>query len=498
MNVHHKTSQPIRYGDFGTVVTPLTNHQIEVEAAKLLQDSKARQRMRQAAVSGINSAETHSLLREVRLDLTERALRAAQQADGPIAALARELGRLKIEPLIPESIHLNAETETARDIRQPLAGVIPSEAAHQERLRYRNSFRAERGIRRDALHPNGQLTAITIGSMVLIEAAMVMALFNDASNHWSEVMVMGVLAALTTAGLGLGLGFTLRHVLHGRPPETVLEKATRFAAHAGAVGLGLTLATLNLGFGHYRDKLAAAAQGAEFELIAPDFSIVARPWEWLSFDTTQGILLTLLGLGLAAFGAWKGYRGFSDPVPGYTKVDRAYRDAANTALRQQEQLREAVGDAIDREEAALGARMAMDLQTVERARELVDQAALIAEQYAATKDNLVGIGNVFVKHASEAYQEVRPDLPDYLGPSAFYHADDFPALKTDLAKLEAKALALQEAHATNMANVPVTRQGLMKLRQRFMSMVERMLAKLAGHDLADATRAAHSTLQGDL
>jgi hypothetical protein len=206
----------------------------------------------------------------------------------------------------------------------------------------------------------------------------------------------------------------------------------------------------------------------------------------------------MLGLCLGGLAAWKGYSGLSDPVPEYTEVDRAFRDAANAALAHQDAVRNVITDTCDREDAALTERLEGDGQIVSRARELAGQAAYIGDQYVATRDNLVNIANTVVMALIEASQEVRPDLPDYLGPNAFYGPGDFPTPAASLAWFEDRVRKLEALQAFNLATVPALRRRLLDVRRRAMAKAEEAIAKVAEHDHDAATRAARTTLMGGL
>jgi hypothetical protein len=490
----------ISYGDHGTTITPFNNKQTSAEAEFILKRIDGRARMRKAALEGHNSSEPNHVLRELRQDMYERGQRTAQETAKALAGHARELGNLAVEPLDPALIEAEAETSATTAATRPLQDLVPSEAVHQVQRRKLNNFRAERQLDRDATHPDVPLATIMLITAMLVEAAGAIVLFNDASNGAAEAMTFGFLAAFITAVLGLALGGLIRPLRWEPHPTTLLGKVGRALQAGGALTISLILLAANLGFGHFRDNVAAAGQGIgpglEALVLSPDFTIIFRPLHWFAFQTTQGFLMTFMGLVLAGFAAWKGYTGFSDKVPGYSTADRAYRTAANVALAHQDALRDSVATTLDHADAILAARLARDADSVARARELLSQATFIADQYGATRDNLVNIGNTVVRALMEAYQEVRPDLPDYLGPGAFFGPDDFPSPLASLSRFQQGTQALEAGHAANRAHVPALKRNLLALRRRLCSEVERAIARVAGHDHDAAARQARMPLDG--
>ncbi|MEQ1617791.1 MAG: hypothetical protein ABL883_05555 [Terricaulis sp.] len=209
-----------------------------------------------------------------------------------------------------------------------------------------DSFKRINQLRRSAVYPDSTL----MQAGLLLSAALFESLFSAALfAEELDGLLGGAVVAIGLSGANVALGFLsgylgLRYLQHVRMPVK--------AAGALAFGvLGLLALMLNLFAADWRDRLATAS-GVRVEGSDAGFHL----WSLLSLDSPQAIILLMLGAGVWAFASLKGYSGFDDPYPDYSKMDRAAALAAEDLSEFRNAARETLEAPIETAKAALAAR----------------------------------------------------------------------------------------------------------------------------------------------
>lgn len=288
-----------------------------------------------------------------------------------------------------------------------------------------HAFKRAHDLHRGAVYPHSTL----MQAGLLLCAALFEALFSAAlfAEDDERGLLGGAITAIGLSGANVTLGFLagflgLRYLQHQRMPI----KAAGALGFAALTGLALML---NLFAADWRDQLAADA-GRQVDLGA-DASF--HLWSLLQLQSPQAIILLMLGAGVWAFAAMKGYSGFDDPYPDYGKMDRAARDAGDALSDIRADNRRELEAPIDAAKAALAARLekmraeleamskafdaaAVKMETLDaKARALDDAAAEAVHLYR--QENAAARATPAPAYFSVAPPAVGPAL-DALGPAA--------------------------------------------------------------------------------
>lgn len=230
------------------------------------------------------------------------------------------------------------------------------------------AFKREHNLRRAAAYPDSTL----LQAGLLLCAALFESLFSAAlfAEDDARGLLGGAIIAIGLSGANVTLGFLagflgLRYLQHVRAPMRVTG-ALGFAA------LAFLALMLNLFAADWRDQLAALA-GAQVDLGA-DASF--HLWSLLNLKSPQAIILLMLGAGVWAFAALKGYSGFDDPYPDYGKMERAAQSAGEKLSDFRHDARADLEAPIDAAKAALAARIEKMRAEYEAMNRAFDAAAV--------------------------------------------------------------------------------------------------------------------------
>jgi hypothetical protein len=318
------------------------------------------------------------------LSQTERDILDATAAERARVDAARNEAKADAErrlralaPLLPD---LTAPAMEARLALRQVAGRIAHDwAASAARAAQAQNdlaaFKRAHDLRRAAVYPASTL----LQTGILLCAALFEALFSAAlfAEDDARGLLGGAVTAIGLSGANVTLGFLggflgLRYIQHRRLP---LRTAGAFAFAA----LTLLALMLNLFAADWRDQLAALA-GRQVDLGSDaDFHL----WSLLSLESPQAVILLMLGAGVWAFAALKGYSGFDDPYPDFGKMDRAARNAAEDLSEFRAAARAELEAPVDAAKAALGARMEKMRGAFDAMNKAFDAAALRMEQLDA-------------------------------------------------------------------------------------------------------------------
>lgn len=234
---------------------------------------------------------------------------------------------------------------------------------------HRSKFKAENRLERPVKESSG--TALKVG--VLLVLGLVETLING--TYFATGLDAGLLGGFNVAlGIavlnifigGLAGGFAFREVRHVRPFRKMIGCAGIALYTVVVVGFNLAVSQYRLALqGEFADQAAAMAWNA---LVGLSFS--------MDFD---GLMVTVVGIafsGIAAFDVF----AMRDPYPGYSRIETAYRNAAeNYSFDQREVIEElgAIKDAsisklrAQRESLPIAAQQVE--ATIAEAKQLVDE-----------------------------------------------------------------------------------------------------------------------------
>ncbi len=241
-------------------------------------------------------------------------------------------------------------------------------ATAREELR---AFKHNHDLRRSAVYPaSGLMQAGLLLCAALFEALFSAALFAEDD---ARGLLGGAITAIGLSGANVTLGFLagflgLRYLQHRRLP-------IKAAGALGFAALTVLALMLNLFAADWRDSMAELA-GRQLDLGA-DASF--HLWELLQLQSPQAIILLMLGAGVWAFAAMKGYSGFDDPYPDYGKMDRAARDASEMLSDLRAENRLELEAPIDVAKTALAARLEKMQAEFEAMSKAFDAAAIKME-----------------------------------------------------------------------------------------------------------------------
>lgn len=425
---------------FGHSVVPKNNQAVNNEVKALLRRTDAENRMRRAAVDGTDTTDAVGVIQEIYLDGDERAGRAHAQAEGEIKQREMTVSENTIDPLNADLILAETKAAAEQAVQERTHDcVLATEEAH--RLdRECKAFRASHKVQRDPYAPDPIKTVCLLISGILFEVFAGIVFYKDVSNSMLDAAMTASLASLAVTGAGVGAGFAAIWALNG-------QGVTRMAA-ATAMAIAALLAwMISLWLAHDRDQLAAYVADEVF-LRRIDPMLVFKPWEWLNFATIQGPMLLVITLGIAAFAAIKGYYGFVDPLPGYSRLWSLYRKAANHAASRQADLREAAQEPLDQAVEHLKWSKGEEADKVARALKAAEEAEYVELQYRQSVNLAHSICNTALRTAKDAWLTVRPELPTFFQ-SAFYTPADVPPLTTTANTVRQAAVSVRDQHRAN-------------------------------------------------
>lgn len=492
MGKHQTPPPPGKISPYGDGILPLANVPVAQETESILARYNVRPRMHAAALAGLDSQSGSLVIREFDKDIRERIARSAAVSDRTLGDLRRKLDAIEIGLLDADLTGAETLAEVSRVLNQHNAPLVATVSIAAAAKRAWNKFRIDRRIERDALHPSPANTLLVLGISAAVETVAGTFIYDGAADSAATAVFYSAGACVVVMTLGLVAGWSLRFAVYPsegrRSPLSQLLGSTAFTAAV------LSVLTVSLTIGHYRDALAAYAANAA---VVPklDPTVLMRPWDWLRLDTLDGMLMSAMTLGLGLIAGIKGWRGFSDPIPGYSKVDRKWREAASDALERQQELRAAFNDVIDKASLEVDQGLARQKLLCGDAETHAREGAATTRQYASTCDRLVDIGNAVLRGAQEAFQEIRPEIPAYFKTSS-YGAADVPALEIQPEELMAEAKAKRADFDQNRKIAAVIKRSLVQARARLSAVVEDAIRRATDLNADEAERLARSKLSG--
>lgn len=303
-------------------------------------------------------------------------------------------------------------------------------------------FKHAHNLRRTAIYPQ----SVLLQTGLLFCAALFEALFSAAlfAEDDARGLLGGAITAIGLSGANVTLGFLagflgLRYVQHMRAPVKVAG-GLAFAA------LALLALMLNLFAADWRDLLAARS-GGQLDMGA-DASF--HLWSLLNLKSPQAIILLMLGAGVWAFAAMKGYSGFDDPYPDYGKMARGAESAADALSDFKAEARRELEAPIDAAKAQLAARietMRAEFEAMSRAFDAAAEKCAALDAQARALDDAAAAA-VHLYRQENAAARSGP-APAYFGlpPPATGPALD--ALAASAAMIDAARERLREAHAAH-------------------------------------------------
>lgn len=492
-----KSNKEIIFGDPNQKIVALTEQGQAGKGQDLALRHNGPEASRQAAMEGHNSPIAGSWLQAILSETSHKLLSMLQLASAELREERRKVDGKNVRS-IDRRLFISDASGSSADML--LAHSSPhghAAWARHNAERELNQLKADRGgIKRRALEPSITRTAAVTSVVMIVEGIAGFVLFADISNGPIEAAIYSGLATATTLAAGGTIGAAARHAFHGPLVTSVVQRIKRGIAWFGVVGGTLALVGSALLIGHYRDDVAAAAVSDNAPV--PKLSLAhLTPDAWFDFQTLQGLLMTGISVVCGLIAAWKAYSGFSDPIPGYTRTQRAFNRAANELLEREDDLREAATAIHASHVAALQERIETDASTVHLVRESADKADIVMSQYAGATLDTIDTHNTAVRICQEAYQQIRPDLPDYFK-RAYLSAADVTALPDHALRIRARADELDAAHEGNLSTAIGIRMDLTELRAKVSRRITAASQIAGGHDHRDSTYAATDMLGGEL
>ncbi|WP_375209990.1 hypothetical protein [Hyphomonas jannaschiana] len=257
----------------------------------------------------------------------------------------------------PES--LNADTLKS-DIRAALNGALaPYRRRFQDTreefvdsLAQYQEFRSENNLRRHAEVPLFFLKPFVILlALLLFETLVNSAIFAGIS---AQGLIGGWVTAvmISTVNILLGLVFGILIIRYAR----IMEGHYKYALMAAGGLLVIAATFFNLYVAHFREvaeEAIIASQSGEIALtraMAPRFNdawphFLQNPF---NLGTVLGVALFVIGLCVFGWATYEGYRGFTDPFPGFGKVGKRFFIMRILRVGLEDAARQAGFDVLDR------------------------------------------------------------------------------------------------------------------------------------------------------
>lgn len=292
------------------------------------------------------------------------------------------------------------------------------------------AFQTDHDISRDAEYPkNPVYDYVLVVATAVVEAIANAGFFAEGSDIG---FFGGAQQATIVAGFNIGLSFLAGMGLRGFN----VSGMRRCVAAATAAAYPVWSVIYNLTIGAYRNALATSPETAATQSIA---NFLDNPFAPLG--DFNSILLIVTGMLCGAIALWKGYES-DDKIPGYGKVDRKLKAAANEFQAKQEELYGAV-------QTAKEAAITRVIEIVDNSDEAfhsfcsttTELKRLICNYYGAFSAINSSLADV-IRHYRERNSQVRDT------PAPKYFVDDAPQLDLDEFTLEnADSLAADKALA---------------------------------------------------
>jgi hypothetical protein len=334
-----------------------------------------RRKAREDAARGLPRADAAELSPTERLILDTLSAERAQ-LDKSRDQVKADIER-RLRALAPSSQDFSGPIAETRLALNQAVGRLAHDwtAASQEAQAARahlDTFKREHDLRRVAIYPNAPI----LQTGLLFAAALFEALFSAAlfAEDDERGLLGGAVTAIGLSGANVALGFLagflgLRYLQHVRLP---LKVGGAFAFGA----LSLLALMLNLFAADWRDRLAETA-GRTITNSDASFHL----WSLLQLNSPQAIILLMLGAGVWAFAALKGYSGFDDPYPDYGKMDRAARAARDQLSEFRSNARLVLEEPVNAARTALTGRLEKMRGEVEAMTKVFDSAAVKIEAF---------------------------------------------------------------------------------------------------------------------
>lgn len=404
-----------------------------------------RRRAREDAARGFPHAGASELTP------TESAIVEAVAQERMLLDRAREAAKAEAErnlrALAPTPQDFTAPMLEARLSLQQTAGRLAhdwAEAASRARAARADldHFKHTHSLRRAAIYPQSALLQTgLLFCTALFEALFSAALFAEDD---ARGLLGGAIIAIGLSGANVTLGFLagflgLRYLQHVRAP---IKAAGAFAFAA----LALLALMLNLFAADWRDLLAARS-GGQLDMGA-DASF--HLWSLLNLKSPQAIILLMLGAGVWAFAAIKGYSGFDDPYPDYGKMARAAQSAADELSDFKADARRELEAPIDAARAALASRietMRAEFEAMSRAFDEAAEKCASLDAHARALDDAAAAA-VHLYRQENAAARSGP-APAYFGSPPPAAGPALDVLAASAAMIDAARERLREAHAAH-------------------------------------------------
>ena len=176
-------------------------------------------------------------------------------------------------------------------------------------------FRAREGIEQEPENPSRIMALVIMLVLFGAETLFSAILFNVNAEGFLQALEFALLLSLvnTTGALAVG-HWGVSYFRFSKPPKKYW--------HLGVLIVGvISLIIFNLFLGHLRDAVAIASDETSFDALFFQ-GVAAMQRNPLGFQSGQAAFITLLGGVIVCMAMWRGYSGFNDPHPEYSKYNR--------------------------------------------------------------------------------------------------------------------------------------------------------------------------------
>jgi hypothetical protein len=331
------------------------------------------------------------------------------------------------------------------------------------------AFKDENELSRNAHYPAVPLLTMALILLIFVlETAANAWLFSNATD-WGLLGGAGYAALMSLPNIlgGLIVGFFgLRGSLH----------VNWFIRSLGIVLTALGGAGMlfwNYYVGHFRALLATRPETELGDFRGVMQQIRLQPLAVL--DTTDALLLMIVGLIVAAIAIWEGFDGFSDRYPGYAKMDKALRKASEALQAAIKAYRDSIARIVGKAEGEIKRKRAsIDLKQ-RRVQEIVKATVVdlkgFEEELAATAHACRTALNVY-RRANRKVRRTR--APQFFG--------EYPTFRENLPnskEFDAEAVRARVQATARQAHESATRalHELHEHQSKFLNDVDNVIAE---------------------
>ncbi|WP_404382821.1 hypothetical protein [Caenispirillum salinarum] len=280
--------------------------------------------------------------------------------------IEREMANLRIEDIPKEA---DSAIERAEHEHRP--GLVKAREHERRMLREVRVFQARHKCRREPSYPDSFILHwAVVGGIVLAESIANSYFFAKGSDlGLLGGLFQALLISLVNVVPALLIGSRVLPYLH-----PLVDQNLRMAASAGLSLYGVLLLTFNLAVAHYRAVLESDPFTAIVQAIP---NLIRSPF---GINNLDAWILFGLGTVFAIIAMIKAFKA-DDPLPGYGRLHRAYKEAEANYLERRQAITTAINGAIDEHRVKADAMVATGQAHVREYSDLIDRSRAVCNDY---------------------------------------------------------------------------------------------------------------------